>query len=155
MMMQLIALAAALALEAGAAILAVRRRGFDVVRKEDRSPVTEADHAAEAIIVAGLRAAAPDIPVIAEEEVAAGRITAADGGILAGRSAGWHARIRRRQRRVRGEYRPGAQRQAGTGRGGDSGRRRTVRRHCRARRVEARRLDARRRSARDCRRTKG
>ena len=39
----LISLAAALALEAGAAILAVRRRGFDVVRKEDRSPVTEAD----------------------------------------------------------------------------------------------------------------
>ena len=61
----LIALAAALALEAGAAILAVRRRGFDVVRKEDRSPVTEADHAAEAIVVAGLREAVPDIPVIA------------------------------------------------------------------------------------------
>src|ERR1700759_1718233 len=72
---ELISLAAALALEAGAAILAVRRRGFDVVRKEDRSPVTEADHAAEAIIVAGLRAATPDVPVIAEEEVAAGRIT--------------------------------------------------------------------------------
>ncbi len=71
----LIALAAALALEAGAAILAVRKRGFDVVRKEDRSPVTEADHAAEAIIVAGLRAAAPEIPVIAEEVVAGGRIT--------------------------------------------------------------------------------
>ena len=31
---------------AGAAILEVRRRGFDVARKEDRSPVTEADHAA-------------------------------------------------------------------------------------------------------------
>ena len=71
----LISLASALALEAGAAILAIRRRGFDVVRKEDRSPVTEADHAAEAIIVAGLRAAAPNIPVIAEEEAAAGRIT--------------------------------------------------------------------------------
>jgi 3'(2'), 5'-bisphosphate nucleotidase len=38
--------------------------------------VTEADHAAEAIIVAGLRNATPGIPVIAEEEVAAGRITA-------------------------------------------------------------------------------
>ena len=72
----LISLASALALEAGAAILAVRKRGFDVVRKEDRSPVTEADHAAEAIIVAGLRNATPGIPVIAEEEVAAGRITA-------------------------------------------------------------------------------
>lgn len=71
----LISLAASLALEAGTAILAVRERGFDVVRKEDRSPVTEADHAAEAIIVAGLRRATPDIPVIAEEEVAGGRIT--------------------------------------------------------------------------------
>jgi 3'(2'), 5'-bisphosphate nucleotidase len=70
----LISLAAALAMDAGAAILAVRRRGFDVVRKEDRSPVTEADHAAEAIIVSGLRSAVPSIPVIAEEEVAAGRI---------------------------------------------------------------------------------
>ncbi|HLY91030.1 MAG TPA: 3'(2'),5'-bisphosphate nucleotidase CysQ [Acetobacteraceae bacterium] len=73
----LISLAAALALEAGAAILMVRERGFDVMRKEDRSPVTEADHAAEAIIVAGLRKAVPDLPVIAEEEVSAGLITAA------------------------------------------------------------------------------
>ena len=72
---ELVSLAATLALDAGAAILAVRRRGFDVVRKEDRSPVTEADHAAEAIIVAGLRGAVPGIPVIAEEEMAAGRIT--------------------------------------------------------------------------------
>jgi len=72
----LLALAARLALEAGAAILQIRARGFDVQRKADRSQVTEADHAAEAIIVTGLRAATPDIPVIAEEEVAAGRITA-------------------------------------------------------------------------------
>jgi 3'(2'), 5'-bisphosphate nucleotidase len=71
----LVSLAASLALKAGEAILAVRTRGFDVTRKEDRSPVTEADHAAEAIIVAGLREALPDIPVIAEEEVAGGRIT--------------------------------------------------------------------------------
>jgi 3'(2'), 5'-bisphosphate nucleotidase len=71
----LISLASALALKAGAAILAVRARGFDVIRKEDRTPVTEADHAAEAIIVAGLREATPEMPVIAEEEVAAGRIT--------------------------------------------------------------------------------
>lgn len=71
----LISLATSLALKAGAAILAVRQRGFDVMRKEDRTPVTEADHAAEAIIVAGLREATPEFPVIAEEEVAAGRIT--------------------------------------------------------------------------------
>ena len=60
---------------AGEAILAIRARGFDTHVKSDQSPVTEADHAAEAIIVAGLRAATPDIPVIAEEEVAAGRLS--------------------------------------------------------------------------------
>jgi 3'(2'), 5'-bisphosphate nucleotidase len=73
----LLELAAGLAQQAGAAILEIRARGFDVTRKEDRSVVTEADHAAEAIIAAGLRAAEPDIPVIAEEEVAGGRQTAA------------------------------------------------------------------------------
>lgn len=72
----LLALAVRLAEQAGAAILAVRARGFAVERKEDQSPVTEADRAAEAIIVAGLRGAASEVPVIAEEEVAAGRITA-------------------------------------------------------------------------------
>ena len=50
----------------------MRARGFDTRAKADQSPVTEADHAAEALIVAGLRAATPGIPVIAEEEVAAG-----------------------------------------------------------------------------------
>ena len=42
--------------------------------KADKSPVTDADHAAEAIIVAGLRALTPDTPIVAEEEMAAGRI---------------------------------------------------------------------------------
>ena len=60
--------------EAGEAILAVRRRGFDVERKGDSSPVTEADRAAERIILDALLRAASGIPVIAEEEVAAGRI---------------------------------------------------------------------------------
>ncbi len=73
----LLELAADLAAQAGAAILDIQARGFAVKSKEDRSVVTEADHAAEAIIVAGLRAAHPEIPVIAEEEVAAGRVTAA------------------------------------------------------------------------------
>jgi len=71
----LLALAADLAKRAAAAILAVRARGFDVLRKQDATPVTEADHAAEALIVDGLRRATPAIPVIAEEEIAAGRIT--------------------------------------------------------------------------------
>jgi 3'(2'), 5'-bisphosphate nucleotidase len=42
--------------------------------KSDSSPVTEADKAAEAVILAALRAAAPDIPIVAEEETAAGRV---------------------------------------------------------------------------------
>ena len=64
--------------EAGAAILEVVRRGFEVESKHDTSPVTEADRAAELIILAALARAAPGVPVIAEEEVAAGRIPAHD-----------------------------------------------------------------------------
>jgi 3'(2'), 5'-bisphosphate nucleotidase len=60
--------------EAGEAILDVVRRGFEVEAKRDSSPVTEADRAAELIILAALARAAPGVPVIAEEEVAAGRI---------------------------------------------------------------------------------
>ncbi|MBW0007572.1 MAG: 3'(2'),5'-bisphosphate nucleotidase CysQ [Sphingomonas sp.] len=62
--------------EAGEAILTVVRRGFDVEAKQDSSPVTEADRAAELVILAALARAAPGVPVIAEEEVAAGRIPA-------------------------------------------------------------------------------
>jgi len=65
--------------EAGEAILAVRRRGFEVEHKGDASPVTEADRAAERIILDALARAAPGVPVIAEEEVAAGRIPAHGG----------------------------------------------------------------------------
>jgi 3'(2'), 5'-bisphosphate nucleotidase len=72
----LLILATRLVREASALILAVRARGFDVAHKTDDSPVTEADHAAERLIVAGLREAAPEIPVIAEEEVAGGRFSA-------------------------------------------------------------------------------
>ena len=64
--------------EAGEAILEVVRRGFDVESKHDASPVTAADRAAELVILAALAKAAPGVPVIAEEEVAAGRIPAHD-----------------------------------------------------------------------------
>ena len=64
--------------EAGEAILEIVRRGFDVETKGDTSPVTEADRAAELVILAALARAAPGVPVIAEEEVAAGRIPAHD-----------------------------------------------------------------------------
>jgi 3'(2'), 5'-bisphosphate nucleotidase len=70
----LVELAAGLALRAAEVILAVRARGFEVSRKADRSVVTEADRASEAIIAAGLRDAVPDIPVIAEEAVADGAV---------------------------------------------------------------------------------
>lgn len=57
-----------LALEAGAAIMAVYDRPeMDVAEKADSSPLTEADLAADRIIVAGLEAAWPDIPVVTEE----------------------------------------------------------------------------------------
>jgi 3'(2'), 5'-bisphosphate nucleotidase len=48
--------------------------------KADKSPVTDADHAAEAIIVAGLRALTPGRPVVAEEEMATGRLPGLDDG---------------------------------------------------------------------------
>ena len=47
--------------------------------KTDGSPVTAADHAAEAIILPVLRTLTPDIPVISEEEAAAG-LSPAIGG---------------------------------------------------------------------------
>jgi 3'(2'), 5'-bisphosphate nucleotidase len=75
-MQELLTLAVTLADEAAAIIRAVRAAGFAVAAKADETPVTVADTRAEALIVAGLRAATPEIPVIAEEEVAAGRITA-------------------------------------------------------------------------------
>jgi 3'(2'), 5'-bisphosphate nucleotidase len=62
--------------EAGEAIQQIVRRGFEVEKKRDSSPVTEADRAAELVILAALARAAPGVPVIAEEEVAAGRIPA-------------------------------------------------------------------------------
>jgi 3'(2'), 5'-bisphosphate nucleotidase len=75
-MQDLLALAVRLAEEAAQLIRDVRAGGFVVSAKADETPVTVADTRAEALIVAGLRAAVPDIPVVAEEEVAAGRVTA-------------------------------------------------------------------------------
>jgi 3'(2'), 5'-bisphosphate nucleotidase len=73
----LLDLAARLAESAGEEIRTIRDRGFQVQRKADRSVVTEADHAAEAIILAGLRQACPGCTVVAEEEAAGGTETAA------------------------------------------------------------------------------
>ncbi|CAG0989688.1 MAG: 3'(2'),5'-bisphosphate nucleotidase CysQ [Rhizobiaceae bacterium] len=63
-----------LALDAGRAVMAVYATDFAADAKADASPVTAADHAAEAIILAGLRKELPGAPCVAEEEVAAGRV---------------------------------------------------------------------------------
>ena len=57
----------ALAVEAGNAILAAREHGVESSSKADGSPVTEADLAADTIILEGLRNLAPAIPAITEE----------------------------------------------------------------------------------------
>ena len=62
------------ALAAGREILRIYEEGCDVALKDDKSPVTVADHAAEAIILAALRRATPDIPVVAEEEISGGHV---------------------------------------------------------------------------------
>lgn len=58
--------AALLAEEAGVAIMRVLGAQVTVAYKEDRSPVTNADHTAHAVIAAGLSRMG-DIPVISEE----------------------------------------------------------------------------------------
>jgi 3'(2'), 5'-bisphosphate nucleotidase len=79
---ELLASITTVAQEAAAAILKVYALPFDVTHKDDKSPVTEADHAAEAIILAGLKALTPEIPVIAEEEMAAGREPDTKSGVF-------------------------------------------------------------------------
>lgn len=68
-----------LALKAGEAILPFWRANVQVDRKADESPVTAADMAAHNVIVAGLKALAPDIPILSEE----------DADIAQGLRAGW------------------------------------------------------------------
>lgn len=67
-----------LARRAGDAILATRIGSGDVERKEDGSPVTRADRAADEVLDSGLRALAPDIPVISEEGDLDRAVAAAD-----------------------------------------------------------------------------
>lgn len=65
---------AILARDAGREIHAIWKSGCSSSTKRDGSLVTIADHRAEEIILNGLKRLAADTPVIAEEEVAAGRI---------------------------------------------------------------------------------
>jgi 3'(2'), 5'-bisphosphate nucleotidase len=59
----------ALARAASEVVMRIYKGEHSVRRKADASPVTEADHASEAIILAGLRRLTPGVPVISEEEV--------------------------------------------------------------------------------------
>jgi 3'(2'), 5'-bisphosphate nucleotidase len=56
---------------AGAAILAARAGALDARTKADLSPVTAADHAAEAVILEGLARLLPGVSVVSEEASAA------------------------------------------------------------------------------------
>lgn len=68
-----------LALDAGRAIMPFYTNGCETMVKDDDSPVTAADHAAEEIILLGLRKRFPQIPVVAEEEICAGEMPPALG----------------------------------------------------------------------------
>jgi len=61
---------------AGGVVMRHYEAGCDARIKTDRSPVTDADEEAEKLILAELAAAFPGVPVVAEEEAAAGRIAA-------------------------------------------------------------------------------
>ena len=62
------------ALSASEVILDIYETEFAVEVKEDASPVTKADQAAEAVILEKLGEVAPTIPVVAEEAVTAGHV---------------------------------------------------------------------------------
>lgn len=53
--------------KAGAAVMEIYQKDFAIYDKSDSSPLTEADLAAHKILVEGLKALTPDIPVLSEE----------------------------------------------------------------------------------------
>lgn len=63
-----------LALAAGREIMDVYATDFSAMSKSDGSPVTIADHRAEAVILKGLTALTPGVPVVAEEQMEAGNL---------------------------------------------------------------------------------
>lgn len=53
--------------EAGEQIMQIYRKDFEVIEKDDRSPLTAADQASHAVIKQGLSRLYPEIPVLSEE----------------------------------------------------------------------------------------
>jgi 3'(2'), 5'-bisphosphate nucleotidase len=58
-----------LAKQAGDAVMAIYRRDFDVYKKDDQSPLTEADLVSHRVLVEGLGRITPEVPVLSEESV--------------------------------------------------------------------------------------
>lgn len=69
-----------LARDAGAVIMEHYQKGTKQYIKDDGSIVTDADHAAEKVILERLAALTPDIPVVSEEAAAAGHVPDTSGG---------------------------------------------------------------------------
>ena len=76
----LVGLFSGLAVRAAVEIAEVASEGIAVSSKPDQSPVTDADRRAEEVILAGLEEHFGAVPVVAEEEVAAGRLPDISGG---------------------------------------------------------------------------
>lgn len=68
--------------DAGHVIMDVRETDFAVDAKGDESPVTLADTRAETIVLQGLMEAFPDVPIVAEEAMAAGKRPDTSGGMF-------------------------------------------------------------------------
>ncbi len=60
----------AISQQAGAAILEIYQQDFNVVHKDDASPLTQADLASHRLICAALKELTPDIPLLSEESAA-------------------------------------------------------------------------------------
>lgn len=56
-----------IASQAGAAVMKVYQDGFEVIAKDDGSPLTKADLAADEVVAQGLASIAPNIPILSEE----------------------------------------------------------------------------------------
>ena len=95
---------------AAAAILAIAPAALDTRPKADKSPVTAADEAADAVILAGSRAALPGVAVVSEESRE--RPSRARRDVRAGRSARRHQGIRQRARRIHRQCRDRRRRRA-------------------------------------------
>ena len=64
-----------IAIAAGEEILSIYNGDFEVLRKNDESPVTKADTVAETLILERLRKLSDNIPIVAEEEYSSGVTT--------------------------------------------------------------------------------